>query len=103
MVKRCAFPPLESPVRFRTVPERAGTRSSHAHSSSTTRRENMSGLGGTGAEIKKEIVASMPAVHRFAMRFERSVTDADDLTQDTMLKALAHIDQFRPGTNVKSW
>lgn len=63
----------------------------------------MSGLGGTGAEIKKEIVALMPAVHRFAMRFERSVTDADDLTQDTMLKALAHIDQFRPGTNVKSW
>ncbi|RWY79921.1 sigma-70 family RNA polymerase sigma factor [Rhizobium leguminosarum] len=63
----------------------------------------MSGLGGTGAEIKKEIVALMPAVHRFAMRFERSVTDADDLTQDTVLKALAHIDQFRPGTSVKSW
>nr|WP_245461298.1 RNA polymerase sigma factor [Rhizobium leguminosarum] len=63
----------------------------------------MSGLGGTGAEIKNEIVALMPAVHRFAMRFERSVTDADDLTQDTVLKALAHIDQFRPGTSVKSW
>jgi RNA polymerase sigma-70 factor (ECF subfamily) len=45
----------------------------------------------------------MPAVRRFAMRFERCATNADDLTQDTMLKALAHIDQFQPGTNLKSW
>jgi RNA polymerase sigma-70 factor (ECF subfamily) len=63
----------------------------------------MTGMGSSGAEIEKEIVALMPAVRRFAMRFERSATDADDLTQDTMLKALAHIDQFQPGTNVKSW
>ncbi|MCW1411931.1 sigma-70 family RNA polymerase sigma factor [Rhizobium sp. 1AS11] len=63
----------------------------------------MSGLAGTGANLEEEIVALMPAVRRFAMRFERSATDADDLTQDTMLKALANVDQFRPGTNVKSW
>jgi RNA polymerase sigma-70 factor (ECF subfamily) len=63
----------------------------------------MSGQGRTGAEIEKDIVALMPAVRRFAMRFERCATNADDLTQDTMLKALAHIDQFQPGTNLKSW
>jgi RNA polymerase sigma-70 factor, ECF subfamily len=63
----------------------------------------MSEPGSAGAELEKEIVALMPAVRRFAMRFERSATDADDLTQDTMLKALAHIDQFHPGTSVKSW
>jgi RNA polymerase sigma-70 factor (ECF subfamily) len=63
----------------------------------------MTGAGLAGAELEKQIVALMPAVRRFAMRFERSVTDAEDLTQDTMLKALAHVDQFQPGTNLKSW
>jgi RNA polymerase sigma-70 factor (ECF subfamily) len=63
----------------------------------------MNGVSSAGAELEREIVALMPAVRRFAMRFERSATDADDLTQDTMLKALAHVNQFQPGTNVKSW
>ncbi|MEZ2223503.1 sigma-70 family RNA polymerase sigma factor [Rhizobium sp. RCC_161_2] len=56
-----------------------------------------------GAELEREIVALMPAVRRFAMRFERSAADVDDLTQDTMLKALAHVHQFKPGTSMKSW
>ncbi|RWY68903.1 sigma-70 family RNA polymerase sigma factor [Rhizobium sp. WSM1325] len=63
----------------------------------------MSGLTGTGATLEQDIVALMPAVRRFAMRLERPATDADDLTQDTMVKALAQVDQFQPGTNVKSW
>jgi RNA polymerase sigma-70 factor, ECF subfamily len=63
----------------------------------------MSEPSSADAAIEREIVALMPAVRRFAIRFERSATDADDLTQDTMLKALSHIDQFQPGTNVKSW
>lgn len=63
----------------------------------------MNGIPPEHAALEKEIVALMPAIKKFAARFERSATDAEDLSQDVMLKALAHIDQFQPGTSMKSW
>lgn len=39
----------------------------------------------------------------FAYGFTRNVADADDLYQDTILKALQYIDKFNPGTNLKAW
>jgi RNA polymerase sigma-70 factor (ECF subfamily) len=38
-----------------------------------------------------------------ALRFERSPVDAWDLVQDTLERGLRHLDQFRPGTNVRVW
>jgi RNA polymerase sigma-70 factor (ECF subfamily) len=62
----------------------------------------MSEAGSTAA-LETEIVSLMPALRRFAMTFERSPTDADDLVQDAVLKALANLHQFQPGTSMKSW
>ncbi|KQQ55322.1 MULTISPECIES: sigma-70 family RNA polymerase sigma factor [Rhizobium/Agrobacterium group] len=53
--------------------------------------------------IQQELVALIPALRRFASRFHRSTTDADDLVQDTLLKALKALPSFTPGTNLKSW
>jgi RNA polymerase sigma factor (sigma-70 family) len=39
----------------------------------------------------------------FAMKLTQNVDDADDLVQDTMLKALANRDKFEEGTNLKGW
>jgi RNA polymerase sigma factor (sigma-70 family) len=39
----------------------------------------------------------------FAMKLTQNVDDADDLVQDTMLKALANRDKFQEGTNLKGW
>ena len=33
----------------------------------------------------------------------RGKLDADDLVQETLLRALAHIDSFEPGTNMPAW
>jgi RNA polymerase sigma-70 factor (ECF subfamily) len=55
------------------------------------------------AALETEILALMPAVRRFARTFERTQTDTDDLVQDAVLKALANLDQFQPGTSMKSW
>lgn len=38
-----------------------------------------------------------------AVRLTRSHRDAEDLVQDTLLKAFAHFDRYRPGTNCRAW
>jgi RNA polymerase sigma-70 factor (ECF subfamily) len=46
----------------------------------------------------------MPAVLRTAQILcGRSAADAEDLAQETMLKAYRSIDQFRPGTDARAW
>jgi RNA polymerase sigma-70 factor (ECF subfamily) len=56
------------------------------------------------AEIARaDIIKLIPALRAFARTFCRNTTDADDLVQETLLKALANIDRFEPGTRMKSW
>jgi RNA polymerase sigma factor (sigma-70 family) len=38
-----------------------------------------------------------------ALRFTRDVEDANDLIQETMLKAISNRDKFKYGTNLKAW
>jgi RNA polymerase sigma-70 factor, ECF subfamily len=39
----------------------------------------------------------------FAISLCGNVERADDLVQETMLRAFAHLDQFEPGTNMSAW
>lgn len=43
------------------------------------------------------------ALRNFAMKFTRDVDDANDLMQDTMMKAIKYFDKFEDGTNLKGW
>ncbi|MGE4219386.1 MAG: sigma-70 family RNA polymerase sigma factor [Alphaproteobacteria bacterium] len=45
----------------------------------------------------------VPALRAFARTLTRDPTEADDLVQDTLVKALGHLDQFAPGTNLRAW
>lgn len=45
----------------------------------------------------------LDAVYRFALRLTASPDQAEDLVQDTFLRAHGAWDQFSPGTNAKSW
>lgn len=49
------------------------------------------------------IVDLIPALRAFARTFYRNPTDADDLVQDTLLKALKSFGSFEPDTRLKSW
>lgn len=53
--------------------------------------------------VRQEVVALIPALRAFARTFHRNATDADDLVQETLIKALANIEKFQPGTRLKSW
>jgi len=57
----------------------------------------------TPADPRDEIVTYLPALRAFARGLTGNVTSADDLVQDTVLKAWSKFDQFHEGTNLRAW
>lgn len=53
--------------------------------------------------FKTELVATIPALRAFARSLCRNPTQADDLVQETLLKAWAARKSFIAGTNFKAW
>lgn len=53
--------------------------------------------------FERELVPHMAAVRSLALRLSRDPDDADDLVQETYLKAFRFLDSFTPGTNAKAW
>jgi RNA polymerase sigma-70 factor (ECF subfamily) len=53
--------------------------------------------------FKRELTALVPALRSFAKSLSRDSTAADDLAQETVLKAWAARDRFQPDTNLRSW
>jgi RNA polymerase sigma factor (sigma-70 family) len=48
-------------------------------------------------------VESIPALRAFARSLVNDPTEADDLIQETLTKAIAKAHQFQPGTQLRSW
>ncbi|MES2389504.1 MAG: RNA polymerase sigma factor [Bacteroidota bacterium] len=57
----------------------------------------------TPAEFNTTVSKTSRSLRPFAMRLTRDSENANDLLQDTMLKALLHRDKFTDGTNLKAW
>ena len=53
--------------------------------------------------IRDQVLATVPQLRAFAISLCGSVDRADDLVQETLLRALARIDSFAPGTNLQAW
>jgi RNA polymerase sigma-70 factor (ECF subfamily) len=45
----------------------------------------------------------LPDLRAFARFLVRDRIAADDLVQDTVVRALGALSQFQPGTNLKAW
>jgi RNA polymerase sigma-70 factor (ECF subfamily) len=45
----------------------------------------------------------IPALRAFAWSISHNGADADDLVQETLIKAWSHRDRFQPGTNLRAW
>lgn len=52
---------------------------------------------------RDEIVQHLGSMRAFAISLTRNVAAADDLVQDTIVKAWTHIDKFQSGTNMRAW
>src|SRR5437762_9710666 len=53
--------------------------------------------------LRKEVVALLPRLRRFARTITRHREDADDLVQLSTERALLRLDQWQPGTRLDSW
>ena len=54
-------------------------------------------------EFEKEALTHAPALYAVALRMTRRPADAEDLVQDSLLKAMRARHQFEAGTNLRAW
>jgi RNA polymerase sigma-70 factor (ECF subfamily) len=54
-------------------------------------------------EFGNRLIAEIPHLRAFAISLSGSITTADDLVQETMVKAWSHAESFEPGTNFRAW
>ena len=54
-------------------------------------------------EFEDQALVHLDRVFHLALRLTRNRTEAEDLVQETYLRAFKHFDQFDPGTNCRAW
>jgi RNA polymerase sigma-70 factor (ECF subfamily) len=52
---------------------------------------------------RDSILSAIPNLRAFGISLTGNVDRADDLVQETILRALKNIDSFEPGTNMSAW
>ena len=52
---------------------------------------------------REELPTHLPALRAFAISLCRDATLADDLVQETIVKAWSNFDKFVPGSNMRAW
>jgi RNA polymerase sigma-70 factor (ECF subfamily) len=55
------------------------------------------------ARFEREVIPMRDSLYRRALRLCRNHPDAEDLTQETMLKAYKGFHSFQPGSNLNAW
>lgn len=60
-------------------------------------------MAATGDPVRRELIALLPRLRRFARALTRSTDEADDLVQSAVERALRNLDRWTPGTRLDSW
>lgn len=53
--------------------------------------------------VRRNLVALLPRLRRFARSLTGNASDADDLVQDAVERALRNLHRWQPGTRLDSW
>lgn len=54
-------------------------------------------------DIRDQLPLYLKPLRAFAVSLTRNMANADDLVQDTIVKAWSNIDKFVPGSNLQAW
>jgi RNA polymerase sigma-70 factor (ECF subfamily) len=57
----------------------------------------------TDPSVKDAFLAALPGLRAFSTSMCGRTTQAEDLVQETLVKAWAHIGSFEPGSNMNAW
>jgi RNA polymerase sigma-70 factor (ECF subfamily) len=57
----------------------------------------------TRPEFNEMVLRQSSSLKMYALHFTHDSEDADDLVQDTLLKAITYYNKFAEGTNLKGW
>ncbi|MCA0404555.1 MAG: sigma-70 family RNA polymerase sigma factor [Proteobacteria bacterium] len=60
-------------------------------------------MSGQNRDFTRALLESAPSLRAFAISLTGQVEKADDLVQDTLMRAWTHADSFQEGTNIKAW
>lgn len=58
---------------------------------------------GPPAEFRQEALLHLDTLYNFALRLTKRPPDADDLVQETYLRAFRFAHRFEPGTHLRAW
>ena len=58
---------------------------------------------GQAPDFEEVALVHLDLLYRTALRLTHDRAEADDLVQETWLRALQHFDQFDPGSNCRAW
>ena len=58
---------------------------------------------GQASEFEDVALVHLDLLYRAALRLTHNRAEAEDLVQETWLRALQHFDQFDPGSNCRAW
>jgi RNA polymerase sigma-70 factor (ECF subfamily) len=57
----------------------------------------------SSARFEQDVIPLRESMYRHALRLTRNPADAEDLLQETLMKAYANFASFRPDSNLKAW
>ena len=66
-------------------------------------KDKIYSLGNARRVFEKEFMPHMDDMYNFELKLTADEDDAQDLVQDTCLKAYRFINSFEPGTYAKAW
>lgn len=55
------------------------------------------------SDFQEEMIPHLDAIYNFALRLTTDANDAEDLVQDTIVKAYRFFNSYEKGTNAKAW
>src|SRR5215212_577954 len=53
--------------------------------------------------MREALLGAVPSLRAFGISLTGDVDRADDLVQDTLMRAWKNVDRFEPGTNLNAW
>ena len=60
-------------------------------------------MTGHSPTLRDDLVKSIPSLRAFAISLCHNRTEADDLVQETLIRAWNNLSNFQEGTNLKAW